>query len=313
MENNDRIQRTLRYYDIFQYPLSEREVHTFSPGSCTLETTRNALQQECRKRAVFESHGYFSIRMNVRELVTRRKRMERYAQRHWVVARIMTHIIKRCPFVSCVLITGTLSKNLSAPDLDIDYFIITKPDRLWIARSLLTLFKKLVLLDSKKYFCLNYFISEDALEIEDKNIFTATEIVYTKVLYNATLHQRFLAHNTWIAGLFPNWTFTDMLRVPTNDRMSFLRKLFELPFSGRFGTLCDNWLMNYWSRVWKRRYASLDDAKRDALFRVRKTCSKAHPPDFQTRILDAYQQRLERCDVELPTNEETYAERACCT
>src|SRR4029453_8923510 len=85
-------------------------------------------------------------------------------------------LIASFPYVRCVCISGSLSKKYFDDTTDIDFFVITKPGRLWVCRTFLILFKKLFLLNSKKYFCINYFIDSDNLEIPDQNIFTATEL-----------------------------------------------------------------------------------------------------------------------------------------
>jgi predicted nucleotidyltransferase len=98
----------------------------------------------------------------------------------WKLAGIVTHVIKRFPFVRGVFVTGSLSKNSSDSSSDLDFMVITRKGRLWIARTLLMLFKKIFLLNSYKYFCINFLLSEDNLEIEDKNVFTATEVMTVK-------------------------------------------------------------------------------------------------------------------------------------
>ena len=55
--------------------------------------------------------------------------------------------------------------------------IITAPHRLWVGKDLLMLFKKIVLFNSKNIFVLNYFIASDNMNIEERNIYTLTEIV----------------------------------------------------------------------------------------------------------------------------------------
>jgi hypothetical protein len=70
-----------------------------------------------------------------------------------------------------------LSKNFADERADIDYFVVTKANRLWIARTLMHLFKKLTFLVGKQhYFCMNYFVDEEALTIQEKNLFTAVEV-----------------------------------------------------------------------------------------------------------------------------------------
>ncbi|MBL0176158.1 MAG: hypothetical protein IPP94_12965 [Ignavibacteria bacterium] len=282
----------LLYYDIFGYPLTAAEVHAFLPAApATLRETLDVLDAAVLRGELHTLGGYYAVDERITALVGRRRDMERYARRHWRVARIMTQVIKRFPFVSAVFITGTLSKNISAPELDIDYFIVTAPGRLWIARTLLIAFKKFFLFNSKKYFCLNYFVSEDALAIPERNVFTATEITHVKALHNAPMLRRFLDANPWISDVFPNWSPAVHPTVKANDRRSVLARILAIPFRSSFADRLDDALMARWARVWIARYPELPEAKRNALFQVSKTASKAHGPDFQTRILAAHAER----------------------
>jgi hypothetical protein len=87
----------------------------------------------------------------------------------------------RFPFVRGIGISGSLSKNYADEDADIDFFIITSRNHLWIARTFLHGLKKLSFLVGKQdWYCMNYFIDEEALVIAEKNIFTATEVVTLK-------------------------------------------------------------------------------------------------------------------------------------
>ncbi|MBI5648799.1 MAG: hypothetical protein HY962_17865 [Ignavibacteriae bacterium] len=297
---------TLLYYDIFAYPLTESELdvllHREARGVLT-----DALHTAVRTGEVYTDGAYYGMTRDIEANVRRRHSMERYARRHWIAARIMTHVIKRCPFVRAVMITGTLSKNLSAPALDIDYFIVTDPGRLWIARSFLTVFKKLFLFNSRKYFCLNYFVATDALAIPDRNVFTATEIAHVKVLHGAEWYRTFVAANAWLGHFLPRWSAENMPQVPSNDRRSILARLAELPFLGDAGARLDLRLMRGWAKMWKRRYPELSDEKRNTLFRVDRSVSRAHGPDFQTRILSAYEERCARHSVSAaaPLSEES--------
>ena len=118
------------------------------------------------------------------------------AVKFWKIAQFMAHIIKRFPFVRGIFISGSLAKWNVSTQTDIDFFIITKRGRLWLTRSALIAFKKFFLLNSKKFFCLNYFITDDHLEIEDRNIFTAIEIASVKPIFNLELYLKFLEANS---------------------------------------------------------------------------------------------------------------------
>ena len=51
-------------------------------------------------------------------------------------------IIAAFPFVRAVGISGSLSKQYADENSDIDYFIITAANRLWIAKNLPAYFQK---------------------------------------------------------------------------------------------------------------------------------------------------------------------------
>ena len=70
--------------------------------------------------------------------------------------------IHRFPYVRGVYLSGSLSKHgITGKDDDLDFFIITKAGRVWAAKLLLIAFKKIVLLNSEKYFCINLLMSEE--------------------------------------------------------------------------------------------------------------------------------------------------------
>ncbi len=114
-------------------------------------------------------------------------------------------LISRFPFVRAVLASGSLSKGYMDEKSDIDFFIITAPHRLWIARTLLVLYKRLFLGGSHKHFCVNYFVDEDHLEIEEKNLFTATELATVLPLYGAEQYKSLIKTNGWVRDFFPNY------------------------------------------------------------------------------------------------------------
>src|SRR5690606_20772121 len=127
-------------------------------------TLDNALNNLIKQGIVFNLDGFFSLQ-NQKELVTRRLNGNHKAQWFLKKAKKWSNFIGSFPFVRGVFISGSLSKNFMTADSDVDYFIITKPGRLWLARTLLVVFKKIFLLNSRKFFCVNYFIDENHLEI----------------------------------------------------------------------------------------------------------------------------------------------------
>ncbi len=159
----ENILKTLLYYDIFSHPLSSDEIFSLLPQNTLSKSTVNKILREYSQSnsQIFSKDNYYFVGKN-EHYVELRQRREAFSKEGWKTARLVTHIIKRFPFVRAVFITGTLSKNSSLPESDLDFMVVTKNNRLWICRTLLMLFKKIFLFNSYKYFCINYFISEES-------------------------------------------------------------------------------------------------------------------------------------------------------
>lgn len=297
------ILKTLLYYDIFAHPLRPEEIYAFLPrNSISLDVVKQYLRElTCTEGTPFgEKDGYYYIKPSIENISSRLKK-EEYSKKMWKRAQLVTHLIKRFPFVRAVMITGSLSKNSSDGSSDLDFMVITKSGRLWISRTLLMLFKKLFLFNSYKYFCINYFVTEDSLEIEDKNIFSATEVATVKFMYNSGLLARFLEANNWIRSYFPNYVLCDpMLHAPgcrINDSTSIIQRMLELPFAGWIGNRLNTMLMQNTIKHWNRRYAHVPEAERNHMFRSTPGVSKTHPGNMQKRILGMYDQKLAEFDL----------------
>lgn len=296
LKNN--ILRTLLYYDIFRHPLNSEEIYSFLPqNSISRDEIKNSLAviTSAVESEIGESEGFYYLKPNG-TYVQARMEKEKYSERMWKSARRVTHIIKRFPFVRSVIATGSLSKNSSDSQSDLDFMVITAPRRLWVARTLLMLFKKTVLLNSKKYFCINYFIASDNMEIEERNIYTATEIVTLKATYNTSLLKEFILKNMWVKDFFPNYTpFAGGLNeagCKVSNRHSILQKFSELFFPLRPGDRLDEYLREKTKLHWKKKYADMAEADRNFRLKSTKTESKAHPHSVQKTILAMYEEKL---------------------
>lgn len=304
----ENILRTLLYYDIFSHPLKPEEIFIFLPENSVpkpdmLGMISNFSKEESSTFA--EKDGYVYVKPND-HYVELRKNKETRSRKMWRAARIMTHVIKRFPFVKAVFISGSLSKNSSEEISDVDYMVVTKSGRLWISRTLLMLFKKLFLFNSYKYFCINYYITEENLEIPFKNVFTATEVAYIKATFNTEMMNKFVMANKWIKDYFPNYIFLDpylhSAGFKVNNRKSILQKLFELPFSGAAGEKLDNYFKDKTSDFWKKKYNKLNENDRNVLFRTKKNESTAHPGNMQKTILAKYAENLKKFNLESDIN-----------
>jgi hypothetical protein len=190
-----------------------------------------------------------------------------------------------------IAISGSLSKGVMHDDGDIDYFIITAPERLWICRSILILFKKVFLLNSKKYFCVNYFVDENNLKIIDENIFTAIEINYLLPVFNEPLIQKLKVENEWAKSYFPYFSHPIQLDLDSSKKKKY--KGIELLFNNKLANYFDLWLMKLTFKRWRKKFSHFKEAKFELTMRTNRGISKHHPQDFQNKVLEKLKNKLE--------------------
>lgn len=282
----------LLYFEVFCYPLTFEEILAFCQfENCQPETAKQSLQKGIARGYIFQYERFY-LCQDKPEWVEKRKEHNHRATRYLARSYRMAQLIRRFPYVRAVFLSGALSKNVMPKDGDIDYFIVTKPGRLWVSRTLLVLFKKLFLFNSHKYFCVNYFVDENHLEIEEKNLFTATEVATLIPLYNSDLYREFCTVNTWTQQYCPNFPVRPAKKtIPA--RKSFLQGKLEWLLDGNFGDRIDRYCLRTTLAHWQKKFRDFDPDKFANALKSRSYVSKHHPQDFQTKVLTTYENNLQ--------------------
>ncbi len=291
--------RALLYYDIWEHPLTVQELRLFLPIPWADGSDLGRLLAMAGSCAPIRTAGdYVFVGTRSNSIVERRQLRERHARRLWRAARAAAFVIRRFPFVRAVFVSGDLSKNSTSRESDVDFFILTEPRRLWVTRVLLTLFKKIFLFNSKKFFCLNAFRTTDDLTHQDRNFYAAAEVVYLQPLYNADLFRRYMEANAWVQEFFPNISWDALATTRAVNRRSALQVAGETLLGMLPLDRIDAWLMNRMRSVWAHRYPEFDSATRERMFRSTPTESRAYGGDFQDKILRRYQLKLREFGLE---------------
>ena len=288
---DEQILRTLLYYDIFHYPLTRGEVHKFlgAPADESIITSRLGYLRD--HQIIFQFDEFFSLE-NDRHSIDRRVKGNLKAKEFLILAQKKATFISKFPFVRGVLASGSLSKGYMDDQSDLDFFIITKPGRLWIARTLLVFYKRLFLLNSHKYFCVNYFVDEDHLEIEEKNLFTATELATVIPLCGATQYQRLHGANSWLREFFPNFFKRSTDNVPETALLwtkSVLEGFINLCFGNSIEKYFHHITCSRWKRLYGKNYSASDFK---VAFKSKSYASKNHPRNFQRTVVEIYDEKL---------------------
>lgn len=283
--------KTLAYYDIFDYPLKAEEIYyNLGTNSVSLTEIENEVEQLCKIGITFNKNNFYLLRNN-ENFISRRLEGNRLAEIKLISAYRMTKLISKFPYVRAVLLSGSISKGYMEKDSDVDYFIITHPNRLWVTRLLLMLFKKVFLLNSRKVFCINYFVDTETLEIEEKNIFTATELATLIPIYGKDLYDELYKNNIWIKKFYPNFPKRDN-EILVNKNNLFIQNLIEKTLNNSLGDKLDDFAMNLFEKSNHKKYREYNSNDFQVAFKTSKHESKHHPKFFQKRVLEAFNDKL---------------------
>jgi hypothetical protein len=284
------ILRTLAYFDVFRHPLTLEELCRFGPGSTVSNEQLRSVLKELERTGSIEQHaGYYGLK-DIRASVVERERSEALAISRMPTALKMSRRIAKTPFVRAVFISGSMSKGRSETSGGIDYFIITVPGRLWVARTILVLYKRLFLFNNQQDLCVNYFLDTEHLTVEDRNRFTATEVVTLLPTYGNGTTEALFAQNAWAFKMYPGARPAPSAEVPIG-KGGWKRRL-ERWLSAGLGDNMDSWCMNLTWRRWRRKFGHLDARTFELALRTRTYVSKHHPRNFQDRVLKGYKDRV---------------------
>lgn len=283
---------TLVYFDIFHYPLRIPEILQFCNLESDLENAQQWLQELVEGGMVFQKGEFFLLR-NDPDLCTRRVAGNQQADILLKKAKRIGRFLYRFPFVRAVGISGSLSKGYADKNADIDFFIITAPNRLWIARTFMHLFKKLTFLVGRQhYYCMNYYIDETALSLEDQNIFTAIEIKTLLPVSGASVMDRFFRQNGWANNFLPACAYRQQEHPDT--RNTYFKKFMEWILGNRIGQRLENFLMrltrNRWNKKEERGKKNMKGYEMGLISGIH--FARSNPGMFQEHVLQTYRQRI---------------------
>lgn len=282
----------LAYFDAFNYPLTREEVCLFLPVKYDQRVFNDAMDCMISSRLIFRFDRFYTLK-NDPYLVNRRNKGNQKAVEMIKTARKVGEILIKFPYVRGIGISGSLSKNYADEASDIDLFIITAANRLWIARTLMHCFKKLTFLVNKQHcFCMNYYIDEQELEIREKNIYTATEIVTLIPIQGDTTFADFFTANAWTRNYLPN----HIMRVSTAKELKsrWLKSSIEFLLNNRFGDWLDSRLMKVTAGRWsiKTQEKRMNSRGIVLAMDVNKHYAKPDPNNFQFKLISRYETKI---------------------
>ncbi len=292
--------KTIIYSDIFDYPLQINEIHRWLIGrKVGLRQVEKVLGKLVQSSKLKAQSNYFFLPERT-GLVTKRKRRADQSVKYFQKARMLCQILKVIPWIKLVGISGGLALHNASGKDDIDLFVITGKDRLWISRLLalgllsLTGQRRKVSDGRRKIagkLCLNILLEEDQLEQKNKDIFVAHEILQMRPLWQRDgLYSRYLESNSWAFKFLPNWVGNSNASLRGMKRRSnlgqeaipprLLRSLWSLAMTG----------VEELAKWFQLRIMQKPKGRE----RIEDGALYFHPEDCRPQILSEYQSRIKK-------------------
>jgi hypothetical protein len=239
----DAILSAIAYSDVFDYPLTAEEIHRYLvkiPASigavcAALSSDRLVPARLARVDEYYTLPGREAI-------VETRRRRARAAADLWPAALRWGSVIASLPFVRMVAVTGALSVDNSEPGDDLDYLIVTEPGRLWMCRAFVIAVVHLAARRGDAV-CPNYLISERALEVKERDLYTAREMAQMVPLAGYMIYERMRLLNPWVAEFLPNAGGPPRVIPPRRAKPSHLCRGAEAVLRTPPGAWLERWEM----------------------------------------------------------------------
>lgn len=211
--------------------------------------------QACSIPGVIFRDGVYGFEENFSKLWQRRQEVIRESSKRYRKARRWGRVLTSIPFIRGVFLAGslTLSTGNAKKTSDIDVFIVTKAQRIWLARFLLTVVTHIFRIRRRgeydvNLFCLNHYVTEDNLYRDDHDLYAAHlygSFIAVGKESQQTLEE-FWRENSWIQEFFSQ---LPKRKVPFLQVNSFTGKSFvEMLLEGTGLARLSNYLLGHWQR-----------------------------------------------------------------
>ncbi|MDP1833611.1 MAG: hypothetical protein Q8L11_01600 [Candidatus Moranbacteria bacterium] len=215
---------TLVYYDVMDYPMTSFEVWKYLTRTSNLnqptgqqalggdsgnQNEKYSLSEVIKeldgdgvRKNIAEYRGYYFLKGR-EKLVEQRIGRNKIAESKFKIARRVAWWLRFVPFMRGIALTGRLAMKNTESKSDLDFLIVLKKGRIFTGRALVTLLVHI--LGKRRYgskianrVCLNYFITDKSLEINLKDIFSASEYHFITPIFGRKTFKKFQIKNGWL-------------------------------------------------------------------------------------------------------------------
>lgn len=217
-EKNKNLMTPISFFSIYNFPLTAVEVWQWQYKTGTgLSETKKLLDEMVGAERLGFKQGFYFLPGYEKNVIIRLKRFN-IAEEKFKRVKLIGWFLARCPFVKMIAVCNTLAYSNAEENSDIDLFIVTAKNRIWIGRFWAQTLIKLLGLqpdprNMKNKFCLSFFVTEDAMDLQKcllpekdgwPDIYFLFWFITLYPVYDAgNVFLRLWQKNSWVKGFFP--------------------------------------------------------------------------------------------------------------
>ena len=210
---------TLAYFEIFKRPLTAWELWRYDGEKINFpEFLKNLDNLNNQNSFYYLENNNLILERHRRYNITRKK-----IKRAQKAARLFALL----PWVQAVFLANQIGSHNLRAEGDLDFFIITKPNRLWLSRFIITGFSKIfgVRPRADKFtdtFCLSFWLDADNLSLENflldnHDLYFAYWLTSLVPLIDKNnYYLKLINNNAWLKNILPNWEIKNKIIINNN-------------------------------------------------------------------------------------------------
>ena len=216
---------TLKYRAIFNASLSLFQLSTYihAPNSVSEAKLLDALSNLVKGKKVFNQGSKYSIQKKPLNWQSR----ARQSANHLNTAAPIIEMLRKIKWIKLLCVTGSVAAYNASKEDDVDIFVVTEKDRLWITRFFVVTYLKLLNAypsegSNAGKICPNIFIDESTMTWppEKRNIYIANEIAMMHPVINReNSYFSFVYSNRWIVDYLPNYPVYSLKNKRTKEKI----------------------------------------------------------------------------------------------
>ena len=209
------IVETIAFFDLFLFPLTTNEILKYLRIKTDYVDVSSKLERLVEKKVIERRGGLFFLPGKSGQVEERKKRYN-YSDRKFKIALKMTKIFRFIPWIRLVCVANLIGRDNLRDKSDIDLFIISDKNRLWLTRFFAVLIAKFLNVrpqknNTKDKICLSFFISEEQMDMslvrngDDDIYFNYWFLNLAPIYSRKNSYADFIKSNSKILDEFPNY------------------------------------------------------------------------------------------------------------